>query len=467
MNRVSVRTLCNFAARGGDLDHRYTPSPTALEGIRGHRTVTDSRGGSYVAELPLTGTCGELVVSGRADGYDPGSNRLEEIKTCRGSTDRINPGMEQLHWAQLKVYGALLCREKNLPSIRLSLIYFNIASEREQHSEREMEADDLWTFLEELCDAYVHWARQEACHRRRRDEALRSLGFPFAGFRRGQRALAETVYKASMTGRPLFLEAPTGIGKTPGTIFPALLSMPRKGVDRLYFLSARNTGRSLALAGFRQLLEAQDSEIPLRVLELGSREQACVHPERACHGESCPLARGFYDRLPGARQAAVDRGGILDRQTVGEIAAAFAVCPYYLTQELARWSDAVVADVNYYFDQHAMLFALAGENRWKVNILVDEAHNLPDRARGMYSISLSQGRLLALKKQAPAALKKPLAALERGWRKLVNAHLPDGGETVFSGKVPMELTGPLQRAVSAITLEFGVAATRTGSTMGS
>ena len=451
MIRVAVRTLCHFAARSGDLDHRYTPSPSAIEGIQGHRAVAANRHGDYRTEVPLAGTCKNLAIAGRADGYDPRLNQLEEIKTCRGDVSRINPDQKQLHWAQLKVYGALMCRQHKLAAIRLSLVYFNVASERETAETVELPADDLWDFLEDLCRAYGHWAEQEANHRRARDIALAALAFPFPEFRRGQRPMAESAYKAVMTGRPLFLEAPTGIGKTLGTLYPALLALPRRGLDRLYFLSARNTGRSLALAGFRQLLAGQETGAPLRVLELSARQQVCVHPDRACHGESCPLARGFYDRLGDARQAAMDRGGVLDQEAVAEIAARFRICPYYLTQELARWCDAVVADVNYYFDQHAMLFALARENDWKVTLLVDEAHNLPDRARGMYSVSLSQGRLLALKKRVPPELKRPLAALARGWRELVKNHLAEGESGRFSDTLPTELTGPLQRVVSAIT----------------
>ncbi len=140
--------------------------------------------------------------------------------------------------------------------------------------------------------------------------------------------------------------------------------------------------------------------MPLRVLEMIARDKACEHPDKACHGESCPLARGFYDRLPGAR-AAASQVTLLDQAALREIALAHEVCPYYLSQEMARWADVVVADYNYYFDFSALLFGLAQANGWTVATLVDEAHNLVERGRQMYSATLDQATLTSVRKTAP------------------------------------------------------------------
>jgi len=449
---VAVRTLCDFAARSGDLDHRYTPSPTSEEGIAGHRRVGARRGPGYRAELPLKGECGGLLLAGRADGYDGDANRLEEIKTHRGDLARIGPGQRALHRAQLRAYGALLCRAEGLATINLSLVYFDIQRERETPFSEEADASVLWAELEALCHRYLAWAHQENGHRRARNAALLGLRFPFADFRPGQRTLAEAAYRAVHGGHPLLLQAPTGIGKTAGTLYPALMAMPRAGLDRLHYLTARNTGRQLALDAIARILAANPGAV-LRVLVLSAREQACEYPDRACHGESCPLARGFYDRLPEARAAALAGGGILDPAALRDVALGHQVCPYYLTQELARWADLVVADVNYQFDQEALLHALAAANGWRVALLVDEAHNLMDRARAMYSAELTQGRLREARRQAPAVLKKPLDALARAWRRLLARHLPATGADapVQLDAVPRELDGALQGLVGAIT----------------
>ncbi|MFC6671927.1 ATP-dependent DNA helicase [Marinobacterium aestuariivivens] len=453
MMRVAVRTLCDFAARSGSLDHRYTPSPTAEEGIEGHAKVQARRGSDYQPELALSGECEGLELNGRADGYDPHRQRLEEIKTHRGDLSRLSEAQQALHWAQLRVYGALLCARDGLESIELALIYYDIGRDRETALTEQAGAPELQAHLVALCRAYRDWAGQEASHRDARDAALGRLRFAFDGFRQGQRALAEGVFKAASTGRHLMLQAPTGIGKTLGTLYPVLMALPKKRIDRLFFLTARTTGRQLALDGLGQLLAAQPEAVPLRILELSARDHACEHPDLACHGESCPLARGFFDRLGDARRAAAACDQPLDRQKLRELALAHGICPYYLGQEMARWSDLVVADVNHFFDQHALLHALTRQNDWKTVLLIDEAHNLIDRARGMYSVEIGQQRVLGLKRRAPAALKKPLSALARQWSQLVREQglSDDTAACRQLTALPRELHGALQGTVTAIT----------------
>ncbi|WIE52788.1 ATP-dependent DNA helicase [Pseudomonas sp. GM17] len=414
--RIAVRALCEFTAKVGDLDLRFTPSPTALEGIQGHRTVAARRGANYRSEVPLEGSFGALTVKGRADGYDPDANLLEEVKTYRGDLERMPANHRQLHWAQAKVYGWLLCQQLQLSSIRLALVYFDILSEHETSLVEEHEAQALEQFFNRQCSLFLQWAEQELAHRHARDQAMAALGFPHPDFRPGQRALAESVYKAVSTGRCLMAQAPTGIGKTLGTVFPMLKAMPGQQLDKLFFLTAKTPGRKLALDAAQVLFERSPG-MPLRVLELVARDKACEHPELACHGESCPLAKGFYDRLPVARQAASQRS-LLDQQALREIALAHGLCPYYLSQEMARWSDLLVADYNYYFDFSALLFGLAQANQWKVAALVDEAHNLVERGRSMYSASLDQYQLNAVRQVSPEPLKKPLQRLNREWNAL-------------------------------------------------
>ncbi|WDH32630.1 ATP-dependent DNA helicase [Pseudomonas chlororaphis] len=414
--RIAVRALCEFTAKVGDLDLRFTPSPTALEGIQGHRTVAARRSANYRSEVPLEGSFGALTVKGRADGYDPDANLLEEVKTYRGDLERMPANHRQLHWAQAKIYGWLLCQQLQLSSIRLALVYFDILSERETSLVEEHEAEALEQFFNQQCSLFLQWAEQELAHRHARDQAMAALGFPHPDFRPGQRALAESVYKAVSTGRCLMAQAPTGIGKTLGTVFPMLKAMPGQQLDKLFFLTAKTPGRKLALDAAEVLFERSPG-LPLRVLELVARDKACEHPELACHGESCPLAKSFYDRLPAARQAASQRS-LLDQQALREIALAHGLCPYYLSQEMARWSDLLVADYNYYFDFSALLFGLAQANQWKVAALVDEAHNLVERGRSMYSASLDQYQLNTVRQAAPEALKKPLQRLNREWNAL-------------------------------------------------
>ncbi|MBY6195009.1 ATP-dependent DNA helicase [Marinobacter hydrocarbonoclasticus] len=450
--KVAVRTLCEFAARHGDLDFRYTPAPTAEEGIAGHQAIQSKRGYGYKSEFSVTGLVLGMELSGRADGYHPHKNRLEEIKTHRGDVSRIRPHQRALHRAQLRAYGALLCRQENRKSVELALVYYDIGRDKETVLTETAKADELWQELETLCGLYKAWAEQEEHHREQRDALLANLRFPFPDFRPRQRQLAETVYKNSVRAGTLLLEAPTGLGKTLGTLFPALMAMPAARQDRLFYLTCRNTARQLALEAVGRLQHARDElqPWPLRVLELVSKDDACEHPDKACHGDSCPLAKGFFDRLHDARAEAVQSKEPLTQETLANIAAGHDICPYFLAQEMARWSDLVIGDVNRLFDQSALLHGLIRQNHWQASVLVDEAHNLVDRARGMYSVQLEQQRLLKLKKTAPKPVKAALDRTARAWQALIRDH-GEQAQPVFLPILPSQLLGALQAMVSVIT----------------
>ncbi|QJE02867.1 ATP-dependent DNA helicase [Massilia forsythiae] len=466
---VAVRALCEFTAKQGDLDLRFTPSPTAQEGIQGHAVVAERRsGGGYRTELPLEGEFGTLHVRGRADGYDPEQNLIEEVKTHRGRFDAIPDNHRHLHWAQVRVYGHLLCRQLGLDRVNLALVYFDIGSQHETVLRETRSSEELAALFADQCTRFLAWAEQELAHRTARDAALGALRFPHADFRPGQRQLAEAIFRANAGRRSLLAQAPTGIGKTVGTLFPVLKAAPREGLDKIVFLAAKTPGRRLALDAAATLMKGagEREALPLRVLELTARDKACEHPDKACHGESCPLARGFYDRLPAARAMAVTVAGalpapvagedgampagpvLLDRETVRAIALAQEVCPYYLASEMVRWSDVVVGDYNYWFDGGAMLYALALANGWKTSVLADEAHNLVSRARAMYTATLDRAALRAARAVAPPALQKPLEKIGRAWLDVSKA-APLPYQVLDT--IPDKLVNALQGAGSAIT----------------
>jgi Rad3-related DNA helicase len=513
---VAVRALCEFTAKQGDLDHRFTPSPSAQEGMAGHAVVAARRPPHYQTEVPLSGQFGPLLVRGRADGYDSARRRLEEIKTHRGDLGRMPDNQRHLHWAQLHVYGHLMCAEQGFDTIDLALVYFDIARQSETVFEETRSAADLQALFVSACSRFLAWAEQEMAHRSARDAWLDGLDFPHAAFRPGQRELAEAVYRAGRDGYHLLAQAPTGIGKTIGTLYPALKSAPASGTDKLFYLAAKTPGRQLALDACTTLCASRPATTcgtagdgaaegatagttngatagvekadidkagagataesgpaggaaapaanagipasplagsaakhpPLRVLELVARDKACEHPGLACHGEACPLAAGFYDRLPAARQQAAE-AGFLDQARLREIALAHRICPYYLASEMARWSDVVVGDYNYYFDPGGALYALTLSHQWRIALLVDEAHNLLGRARSMYSAELSWENLRLAKAAAPPLLRKALARVQRAW--------PDG-KVLAPPSAYQLLEGPpgallqeLQGATSAMT----------------
>ncbi|MEQ1804813.1 MAG: ATP-dependent DNA helicase [Burkholderiaceae bacterium] len=445
--RVAVRALCEFCAKQGDLDLRFTPAPSSQQGIAGHQSVAARRGAGYRTEVALSGEYGRLSVRGRADGYDPARQVLEEIKTFKGDLARLPANHRDLHWAQAKVYGALLCAQLGLPGVTLALVYFDVGRQQEAPPlQQHCTAQELQAFFEALCERFMAWADLEAQHRARRDGALQTLRFAHESFRAGQRTLAQAAFHAARLGRCLLAQAPTGIGKTMATLFALLKACPGQELDKVFFLTAKGTGRAPALDAI-ETIRRKEPGLALRIIELVAKEKACEHPDKVCHGESCPLAKGFYDRLPAARHAAVC-AATLTPQALREIAQAHAICPYYLGQEAARWCDVILADYNHFFDSTALLHGLTVLNSWRVGVLVDEAHNLLDRARDMYSASLSLAQLRTLRAAAPPALKETLDRLQRSWRRVVKDQVQ---AYRVLGAPPAPLATALQDATSAIS----------------
>ncbi|MBC7610161.1 MAG: ATP-dependent DNA helicase [Polaromonas sp.] len=458
--QVSVRALCEFTAKHGDLDLRFTPSPSAQEGMAGHALVASRRGDDYQSEVSLEGDYKTLRVRGRADGYDPANKQLEEVKTYRGDLHTMPENRRNLHWAQVKIYGWLLCNEKGLEGINLALVYFDVASLQETPLTEYFSAASLKEYFEQQCELFLAWANQELAHRMARDAALDALEFPHAGFRPGQRELAEAVYKTSTAGKCLMAQATTGIGKTIGTVFPLLKATPKQRLDKLFFLAAKTPGRRLALDALELIKNSASTSstsstsspaFPLRVLELVARDKSCEHPDKACHGDSCPLAQGFYDRLPAARSAAVQPNRHrqpLDKAELRGVALTHRVCPYYLSQELVNWSDVVVGDYNYYFDTSALLYNMTASRQWRVSVLVDEAHNMIERARKMYSASLSQAQLHDVHASAPRAVKGVLERLNRNFNEL---HQVQTDNYQVYKELPISFLKSLQLAITTIT----------------
>jgi DNA excision repair protein ERCC-2 len=417
--------------------------------MAGHALVASRRHANYQSEVGLAGDYKTLTVRGRADGYDPEANQLEEVKTYRGDLHAMGDNKRDLHWAQVKIYGWLLCETRGLQDINLALVYFDIASMQETPLVEHFSSAALKEYFKNQCELFLAWAERELAQRTQRDAALRQLIFAHPSFRPGQRALAEAVYKTASNGKCLMAQATTGIGKTMATVFPLLKAMPTRQLDKLFFLAAKTPGRKLALDALK-LVKKSSPNLPLRVLELVARDKACEHPDKACHGDSCPLAKDFYDRLPQARSAAVqsaNQGG-LNKAALRDVALAHHVCPYYLAQEMVSWSDVVVGDYNYYFDTSAMLHGMAVKHQWRVGVLVDEAHNMLERARSMYSAALSQRQLQAVHAASPKAVRSVLDKLNRAFSDVHKTQLAD---YLVVQELPIDFLKALQQSITAIT----------------
>lgn len=414
--KVSVRALCEFTARTGDLDHRLRPTTTAVEGLAVHRRFADAAREGRRCEVPLEAVIGGLRVRGRADAVDDANDGVEEVKSSRGDPERMPAGLRALHRAQLETYAALYAIDRPVASIRTTLTYIDVDDGRLRQEVGTASPEDLLATLAERAARYERWACAQVAHRRLRDAALQALHFPLDDYRPGQRAFAGAVFRSLRDGRSLLAQAPTGIGKSLAAVFGALKAMPAAGLDKLVLLTCRTTGAQALHAALAQA----DPQRVLRIVELGSRERDCERPGAACQPEQCDLARGFHDRLPAARAAALgDAASIGGRAATRAVALAHDICPYHFAHEQVRWADVVIADVNHYFDSGAGLPALALAEDWRLGVVVDEAHNLVERARAMYGATLAPTALQRLRACLPDA--PGLRGLSRSLLRLLRA----------------------------------------------
>ena len=404
---VSVRTLAEFLLRSGDLRPESPGTARPLEGIRAHQRVQRSRPPGYEAEVPVSARFSghgiALDLTGRIDGVlETGDGAIvEEIKSTRRDPAEALAEENPVHWGQLRLYGWLYAEQRDLPAVTLRMVCVGLTSGLIREATREASRDELAEFGGNLVARYLFWLHRLAALRTARDESIRALEFPFPGWRPGQRALAVRVFRTLRDGERLLVQAPTGVGKTAAVLFPAIKALAEEHAARIFFLTARTTGRLAAEAALEVMRE---NGLRLISVSLSSRDRACLHPDGACVGPDCPMAAGYFDRINEALAALLESGTAFTPERIAAAAEARDLCPHELSLDLALWADLVVGDVNYAIDPRVALRRHLGEGRPDAVFLVDEAHHLPDRARESFSAALNRGELLRLREALGAAL---------------------------------------------------------------
>lgn len=390
--RVSVRELVEFTLRTGGLGREsvFVGPRRALEGARAHQRIQKSRPADYEAEVFLTQDFATptliLRVSGRIDGLTRGLDqwRIEEIKTLSRPHDGET---DPLHWAQAKVYGAMLCatESKPPPVFELQLTYLELATGRISEHRESWTREDLEAFYQRIVAEYLVWAEAQAAWELQRNASIAALPFPFQNYRPGQRQLAVAVYRAIRDGKQLLAEAPTGIGKTISVLFPAIKALGEGKVRKIFYLTARTIGRAIAE---ETLATLRAGGLRVRSVTLTARDKICFKEAERCDAMECPYATAYYDRIKPALRDALDANA-LDRGSLEALGRRHGVCPFELSLDAARWADVVICDYNYAFDPGSYLRRFFDDDPGGYVFLVDEAHNLPDRARDMFSAEIS------------------------------------------------------------------------------
>ena len=405
--RISVRSLVEFILREGDIDNRVSGSmekDAMLLGGKIHRKIQSRMGTNYTAEVPLKiqMPCDGFVlqIEGRADGVlkDDGKVLIDEIKGILRSLEHLEVPVP-VHLAQAKCYAYIYAVQNSLKCIDVQMTYCQMETEEIRRFCQEFEFQELQTWFQDLVTQYEKWAKFEIEWRNVRNDSIRQIEFPFP-YREGQRDLVVSVYRTILRKKKLFIQAPTGVGKTMATVFPAVRAVGEGLGEKIFYLTAKTIMRTVAEQAFSLLKE---KGLLYKTITLTAKEKICFCEEAECNPDACPYAKGHFDRVNDAVFDLITHSGDWSREVLEEQAKKHMVCPFEMSLDVSNWADAVICDYNYAFDPQAHLkrfFSESGKGEYL--FLIDEAHNLVERGREMYSASLYKEDLLEVRKLVKA-----------------------------------------------------------------
>lgn len=405
--RISVRSLVEFILREGDIDNRVSGSmekDAMLLGGKIHRKIQSRMGTNYTAEVPLKiqMPCDGFVlqIEGRADGVlkDDGKVLIDEIKGILLSLEHLEAPVP-VHLAQAKCYAYIYAVQNSLKCIDVQMTYCQMETEEIRRFCQEFEFQELQTWFQDLVTQYEKWAKFEIEWRNVRNDSIRQIEFPFP-YREGQRDLVVSVYRTILRKKKLFIQAPTGVGKTMATVFPAVRAVGEGLGEKIFYLTAKTIMRTVAEQAFSLLKE---KGLLYKTITLTAKEKICFCEEAECNPDACPYAKGHFDRVNDAVFDLITHSGDWSREVLEEQAKKHMVCPFEMSLDVSNWADAVICDYNYAFDPQAHLkrfFSESGKGEYL--FLIDEAHNLVERGREMYSASLYKEDLLEVRKLVKA-----------------------------------------------------------------
>ena len=405
--RISVRSLVEFILREGDIDNRVSGSmekDAMLLGGKIHRKIQSRMGTNYTAEVPLKiqMPCDGFVlqIEGRADGVlkDDGKVLIDEIKGILRSLEHLEAPVP-VHLAQAKCYAYIYAVQNSLKCIDVQMTYCQMETEEIRRFCQEFEFQELQTWFQDLVTQYEKWAKFEIEWQNVRNDSIRQIEFPFP-YREGQRDLVVSVYRTILRKKKLFIQAPTGVGKTMATVFPAVRAVGEGLGEKIFYLTAKTITRTVAEQAFSLLKE---KGLLYKTITLTAKEKICFCEEAECNPDACPYAKGHFDRVNDAVFDLITHSGDWSREVLEEQAKKHMVCPFEMSLDVSNWADAVICDYNYAFDPQAHLkrfFSESGKGEYL--FLIDEAHNLVERGREMYSASLYKEDLLEVRKLVKA-----------------------------------------------------------------
>lgn len=400
--KIPVRSLAEYVHKSGSIVSGFRTTSSFTEGSRIHREVQktysehDQSEVFLKTEIEYEGL--NFIIEGRCDGLLVYGERttIDEIKSTSLNLDLIEEVTNLAHWAQAECYGYMYMMEQNLDIINIQLTYVQKTSGDIKRFIRTRTYDELKQAMMNMVSVYAPYARFRLEHVLRRNQSIKELEFPFDHYRKGQRKLAGSVYKTIQEGKTIFASAPTGIGKTISTIFPSVKAIGEGHLQKLFYLTAKNTTRQTAEEAFSQLFTGG---LHIKVVTITAKDKICFTGQGMCNKEHCEFADGYYDRINEAVLDILEHENSLDRLCIEKYAMKHKVCPFEFSLDLAYAADTIICDYNYIFDPKVSLKRLFDDHKKETVLLVDEAHNLVDRGRDMFSSTLEKAPFLKLKRE--------------------------------------------------------------------
>ena len=446
--RIAVRELVEHALRSGDIEFGFLSTTRPVEGIRAHQRVQKARPDNYLSEISVSyhvETEQFLVeVRGRIDGVycDLESSKpemviIDEIKSTSRDLDRLQEDGNPVHWAQAKCYAYIYAAEEGLDEVGVQLTYYHLESGRMREFLRAFTLEELKRDFDGFIERYLEWAKEVAVWSGVRDESIRRLDFPFASYRRGQRQMAVDVYRTIRNSGQLIVQAATGIGKTMAALFPAVKAIGEGHSEKIFYLTARTTGRKAAQ---KALDELKQRGLRAKSITLTAKDKICFNPDSLCSAEECEFAKGHYDRIGEAMKCLFETDSHT-REVIEDNAKRYRVCPFEFSLDLTLWGDCIICDYNYAFDPRVYLRRFFLEARGDYTFLVDEAHNLVDRSREMFSAEIRKQPFLDLRRRIKGELPRVHKSMGKinAWMVKARKKCEEEGDSLSEKNPPSDL----------------------------
>lgn len=400
--RISVRSLVEYVFSSGSIDSRFRSQTSLVEGTRIHQSIqktyakSDQKEVYLRAEIPFEEHV--FIIDGRCDGllFVSDGVTVDEIKSFSYSLEEVDEGGYPVHWAQAKMYAYMYALEHHLNDISVQLTYVQVETEEKRYLKKRIVFSELEAFALDIIKKYAPFAQLQCGHTINRNRSSLELEFPFPAYREGQRKLAGAVYKTILDKKNLFAKAPTGIGKTISTLFPTIKAIGEGLHEKIFYLTAKTITRTTAEEAFDRM---HNMGLETNFVTITAKDKVCFQEETKCQPDYCPFANGYYDRINEAVLDILRAERKMTRAVIEAYSLKHSVCPFEFSLDLAYAVDAVICDYNYIFDPRVSLKRLFEEQKKSTVLLIDEAHNLVERGREMYSATINKQLFLTLKKE--------------------------------------------------------------------